>query len=80
MRVLVTGGAGYIGSVVAERLVARGDSVVVYDNLLTGHLPAIPPTSTAPPSRSIHAGLNHDAKSDVPRAFTLLADGDFQRF
>ena len=46
MRVLVTGGAGYIGSVVAERLVARGDSVVVYDNLLTGHLPAIPPGAT----------------------------------
>lgn len=46
MRVLVTGGAGYIGSVVAERLLARGDEVVVYDNLLTGHLPAVPPGAT----------------------------------
>lgn len=43
MRVLVTGGAGYIGSVVAEQLVARGDRVVVYDNLLTGHRRALPP-------------------------------------
>ncbi len=43
MRVLVTGGAGYIGSVVAEQLVARGDHVVVYDNLLTGHRRAVPP-------------------------------------
>ncbi len=43
MRVLVTGGAGYIGSVVAEQLVARGDRVVVYDNLLTGHRRAVPP-------------------------------------
>ncbi|MES2640403.1 MAG: UDP-glucose 4-epimerase GalE [Myxococcota bacterium] len=43
MRVLVTGGAGYIGSVVAEQLVARGDHVVVYDNLLTGHRAAVPP-------------------------------------
>jgi len=43
MRVLVTGGAGYIGSVVAEQLVARGDHVVVYDNLLTGHRRASPP-------------------------------------
>jgi UDP-glucose 4-epimerase len=43
MRVLVTGGAGYIGSVVAERLLARGDEVVVYDNLLTGHPRAVPP-------------------------------------
>jgi UDP-glucose 4-epimerase len=43
VRVLVTGGAGYIGSVVAEQLVARGDHVVVYDNLLTGHRAAVPP-------------------------------------
>lgn len=43
MRVLVTGGAGYIGSVVAEQLLARGDHVVVYDNLLTGHPRAVPP-------------------------------------
>jgi len=32
MRVLVTGGAGYIGSVTAERLLARGHEVVVFDN------------------------------------------------
>lgn len=46
MRVLVTGGAGYIGSVVAEQLVARGDRVVVYDNFLTGHRRAVPPGAT----------------------------------
>lgn len=33
MRVLVTGGAGFIGSHVVDRLVARGDEVVVLDNL-----------------------------------------------
>lgn len=43
MRVMVTGGAGYIGSVVAERLIERGDDVVVYDNLATGHAAAIVP-------------------------------------
>jgi UDP-glucose 4-epimerase len=37
LRVLVTGGAGYIGSVVTEDLVARGHEVVVYDNLVKGH-------------------------------------------
>jgi len=37
MRVLVTGGAGYIGSVVTEELVADGHTVVVYDNLTKGH-------------------------------------------
>ena len=37
MKVLVTGGSGYIGSVVVRRLVARGDGVVVFDNLERGH-------------------------------------------
>ncbi len=32
-RVLVTGGAGYIGSVVTAQLIARGDEVIIYDNL-----------------------------------------------
>jgi UDP-glucose 4-epimerase len=43
MRVLVTGGAGYIGSVVAESLLQHGHSVVVYDNLSRGHRDAVPP-------------------------------------
>ena len=41
MRVLVTGGAGYIGSVTVERLVERGDQVVVFDDLSTGHREAL---------------------------------------
>lgn len=41
MRVLVTGGAGYIGSVVSEELVRDGHEVVVYDNLYKGHLGAV---------------------------------------
>jgi UDP-glucose 4-epimerase len=43
MRVLVTGGAGYIGSVVVEELIADGHHVVVYDNLHKGHRGAIAP-------------------------------------
>jgi len=43
MNILVTGGAGYIGSIVTEELVARGDSVVVYDNLFYGHRAAVHP-------------------------------------
>jgi len=41
MRILVTGGAGYIGSVVTEQLIEEGEQVVVYDNLYQGHRPAV---------------------------------------
>jgi UDP-glucose 4-epimerase len=42
MRLLVTGGAGYIGSVCAARLVEAGHVVVVLDDLSTGHADAVP--------------------------------------
>ena len=42
MRLLVTGGAGYIGSIVAQHLVARGDDVTVLDSLYQGHRGAVP--------------------------------------
>jgi UDP-glucose 4-epimerase len=42
MRVLVTGGAGYIGSVVAEQLLAAGHQVTVIDNLSRGHRKGVP--------------------------------------
>jgi UDP-glucose 4-epimerase len=45
MRVLVTGGAGYIGSVVAAMLVDTGHEVTVLDDLSTGHDDAVPPES-----------------------------------
>ena len=42
MRVLVTGGAGYIGSITSEVLLKRGHDVVVFDNLSQGHRAAVP--------------------------------------
>ena len=42
MRLLVTGGAGYIGSIVAGHLLAAGHDVVVLDNLERGHREAVP--------------------------------------
>jgi UDP-glucose 4-epimerase len=43
MKVLVTGGAGYIGSVTAAELIRAGHQVVVFDNLYQGHRQAVPP-------------------------------------
>src|SRR5271165_5179941 len=43
MKILVTGGAGYIGSVVVEQLVEMGEEVVVVDNLSQGHRQAVHP-------------------------------------
>ncbi len=54
--VLVTGGAGYIGSVVADQLLTRGHDVVVLDDLSTGHREAVPAGVTF-----VHAGIGDRA-------------------
>jgi UDP-glucose 4-epimerase len=43
MSILVTGGAGYIGSIVTEELIKRDEEVVVFDNLSYGHRAAVHP-------------------------------------
>ena len=43
MNILVTGGAGYIGSVVTQELIRSRHRVIVYDNLSNGHAAAITP-------------------------------------
>jgi UDP-glucose 4-epimerase len=45
MRVLITGGAGFIGSTLARRLIATGHEVVVIDNLSTGTKENVPPAA-----------------------------------
>ena len=45
MRVLVTGGAGYVGSVTVERLLDAGHEVTVLDNLASGHADAVVPAA-----------------------------------
>ena len=45
MNILVTGAAGYIGSICAEVLLTRGMNVIAVDNLLEGHRAALPPAA-----------------------------------
>lgn len=65
MKLLVTGGAGYVGSVCAAVLLDRGHEVVVVDNLSTGNRDAVPPGSTF-----VEADIKDVASS-------LLIDGSF---
>jgi UDP-glucose 4-epimerase len=46
LKILVTGGAGYIGGTVAVNLLQAGHSVVIYDNLCHGHRSMLPPAAT----------------------------------
>ncbi|MBE0428501.1 MAG: UDP-glucose 4-epimerase GalE [Thermoleophilia bacterium] len=43
MKILITGGAGYIGSVVTEMCIDTGDDVVIFDDFSTGHREAVDP-------------------------------------
>lgn len=56
MRLLVTGGAGYIGSVVTLHLLRAGNEVTVLDDLSTGHRDAVPDGA-----RFVHGGLDQAA-------------------
>ena len=51
--VLVTGGAGYVGSHTVQALAAGGADVVVYDNLSAGHAEAVQAVARANPSRRV---------------------------
>jgi len=63
MKLLVTGGAGYVGSVCVQVLLERGHTVVVVDDLSTGNADAVPAGATF-----VHADM-------VDAAPGLLADG-----
>ena len=65
MKLLVTGGAGYVGSVCAKVLLEKGHEVVVVDDLSTGNADAVPPDA-----RFVHDDM-------VAAAPGLLADGSF---
>jgi UDP-glucose 4-epimerase len=59
MHVLITGGAGFIGSHLAQRHLANGDQVYVVDNLSTGSLANIEPFRSHPGFRFAEADILH---------------------
>jgi UDP-glucose 4-epimerase len=67
VRLLVTGGAGYIGSVVAACLIEAGHEVVVLDDLSTGHEDAVPPRATF-----VCGDLRHQARRLLDSEFDAV--------
>jgi UDP-glucose 4-epimerase len=65
VKLLVTGGAGYVGSVCAKVLLEKGHQVVIVDDLSTGHADAVP------------AGAEFIDGDMIEVAARLLADGSF---
>ncbi|HOV32753.1 MAG TPA: GDP-mannose 4,6-dehydratase [Candidatus Hydrogenedens sp.] len=75
MRILITGGAGFIGSHLCEFLMQRGDEVLVLDNLSTGkfenieHIPGIECIIDS----TLNQDIVHDLVKDVDMVFHLAA-------
>ena len=65
MKILVTGGAGYIGSITTERLLQAGYDVVVFDNLERGHQEALDPRALF-----IHGDLRR--REDILKAMAAV--------
>ena len=63
MNILVTGGAGYIGSICTEVLLQRGHHVIVLDNLIEGHRAAVPP-------KAVFCNADLGIRSQIEDVFT----------
>jgi UDP-glucose 4-epimerase len=75
-RALITGGAGFIGSTLADRLVADGVEVVVYDNLRTGFRDWVPAQARLVEADVLDADSLVKAMEGVDAVFHLAANAD----
>ena len=73
MRVLVTGGAGFIGSHVVDRCISAGHDVVVVDNLSTGNRQVVPPAARLAVIDIRSPGLADVFRAEQPDAVIHLA-------
>ena len=77
MKVLVTGGAGYIGSITSEILLDEGHEVVIFDNLERGHREAVDPRARFIEgdlrNREDIRGVMRDARPDAVMHFAAFA-------
>lgn len=64
MRILLTGGAGFIGSHLCEHFLARGDQVLCVDNLITGRTVNIEPLAARPGFTFMHHDISHPLHPD----------------
>jgi UDP-glucose 4-epimerase len=81
VKILVTGGAGYIGGTVARLLLERGHSVVVYDNLCHGQRSMVPPGATfvegdVADSKRLEALFASDSFAGVMHFAALIEAGE----
>lgn len=85
MRILVTGGAGYIGGTVALKLLAAGHTAVVFDNFSHGHRDLVPAGTEVVAGdlsdRSLLDRVLRDQKIDAVMHFAALIEaGESMRF
>ncbi|MGE5414196.1 MAG: NAD-dependent epimerase/dehydratase family protein, partial [Syntrophomonadaceae bacterium] len=72
MRALVTGGAGFLGSHLCDRLLREGHEVLAMDNLLTGNLRNIAHLEPEKRFRFVRRDVTHFIFVDGPRDAVLL--------
>jgi dTDP-glucose 4,6-dehydratase len=66
MRTLITGGAGFVGSHLCERFLARGHEVICVDNLITGSLGNVEPLRANPHFSFVPHDISHPLEIDGP--------------